>query len=323
MKVFITPSWIPKLKEANIPFNLSPPTYQEITRIIKRVKSSGSPYPLDQISIICFKRYPYLRSSKVSWHLIVTKISNTWIKKNIDNIVSRYIRLWLEIPVNGTLNIVTQSKRKSGQGVILPSTRHTPCQVTFRNKLRKSDNHNIREIHKSTRNIYIQHDQFNSTREALKLIRSSDVSCIMEKLTTQSLAVKSIWESVDGRFTNQWSNVISHLPRNIFSFTIRYLNNTLANGTNAIKWGYNQQLHLHILWSTTNPWSCHWWMRNCIVRVKLQLASWLNSTEYLYKTIKSQGLQAFVDIEGYPNPSIVTSDEQRPNFALVKSDNYY
>ena len=41
----------------------------------------------------------------------------------------------------------------------------------------------------------------------------------------------------------------------------------------------------------------------------------------IYKTIKSQGLQAFVDIEGYPNPSIITGDEQRSDFAIVKSDN--
>ena len=43
-------------------FNFNPPSYQEITQIIKHVKSSGSPCPLDQISIICFKRCPYLRS---------------------------------------------------------------------------------------------------------------------------------------------------------------------------------------------------------------------------------------------------------------------
>ena len=41
----------------------------------------------------------------------------------------------------------------------------------------------------------------------------------------------------------------------------------------------------------------------------------------IYKTTKSQGLQTFVDIEGYPNPSIITSDEQRPDFAIVKDDN--
>ena len=44
----------------------------------------------DQIEII--DELP-LHPKKVSWHLAVTKISNTWMKNNIDNIVSRYIRL--------------------------------------------------------------------------------------------------------------------------------------------------------------------------------------------------------------------------------------
>ena len=46
MKVFAIPSWMPKSKKPNIPFNLSPPSYQEITRIIKRMKSSGSTMPV-------------------------------------------------------------------------------------------------------------------------------------------------------------------------------------------------------------------------------------------------------------------------------------
>ena len=40
-----------------------------------------------------------------------------------------------------------------------------------------------------------------------------------------------------------------------------------------------------------------------------------------YKTIKSQGLQAFLDVEVYPNPSIITDNEQQPDFAIVKGDN--
>ena len=61
MKVSTIFSWMPKVKVPNIPFNLSPPSYQEITQIIKRMKSTGSPCPFDQISIICFKRCPHLR----------------------------------------------------------------------------------------------------------------------------------------------------------------------------------------------------------------------------------------------------------------------
>ena len=61
-KTFNIPSWIPKFASPQTPFNLDPPTYQEITNVIRKMKPSGSPSPLDQISIICFKRCPYLRS---------------------------------------------------------------------------------------------------------------------------------------------------------------------------------------------------------------------------------------------------------------------
>ena len=32
-------------------------------------------------------------------------------------------------------------------------------------------------------------------------------------------------------------------------------------------------------------------------------------------------MQAYIDIEGYPNPSIITGDEKQSDFAIVKSDN--
>ena len=61
-KCFGIPSWIPKFANPKVPLNLTPPTYHQITNIIRKMKASGSPCPLDQISIICFKRCPYLRS---------------------------------------------------------------------------------------------------------------------------------------------------------------------------------------------------------------------------------------------------------------------
>ena len=43
-------------------FLLSPLTYQEITRTFRKMKTSGSQCPLDQISMIPFAHCPYLRS---------------------------------------------------------------------------------------------------------------------------------------------------------------------------------------------------------------------------------------------------------------------
>ena len=61
-KIFQIPSWIPALPDPITEFNLEPPTYQQITNIIRKMKTSGSPSPLDQISIICFKRCPKRRT---------------------------------------------------------------------------------------------------------------------------------------------------------------------------------------------------------------------------------------------------------------------
>ena len=59
---FSIPDWIPRLNQPNFQFDVAPPTYKEICKIINRMKSSSSPCPVDQISVICFKRCPYLRS---------------------------------------------------------------------------------------------------------------------------------------------------------------------------------------------------------------------------------------------------------------------
>jgi hypothetical protein len=61
-KIFNIPSWIPKFSSPTTPFNLDPPTYNEITNIIRKMKLSGSPCPLDQISVICLKRCPYFEN---------------------------------------------------------------------------------------------------------------------------------------------------------------------------------------------------------------------------------------------------------------------
>ena len=61
-KLFCIPSWIPPFTPPRVPFNLDPPSYQQIINIIRNMKLSGSPCPLDHISIISFKRCPYLRS---------------------------------------------------------------------------------------------------------------------------------------------------------------------------------------------------------------------------------------------------------------------
>ena len=61
-KNFQIPDWIPSLPLPISPFDLSPPSYKQIMKVVRRIKASVSPCPLDQLSIIPFKRCLYLRS---------------------------------------------------------------------------------------------------------------------------------------------------------------------------------------------------------------------------------------------------------------------
>ena len=51
-KSFDIPSWIPAIEEPLVPYDISPPSYHQITKTIGRMKASSSPCPLDNISIV-------------------------------------------------------------------------------------------------------------------------------------------------------------------------------------------------------------------------------------------------------------------------------
>ena len=70
--VFEIPSWFIKLPPPSTPFDLSPPSYNEIASIINRARSSASASPLDQISIITLKRCPILKT------ILHNIIANCW-----------------------------------------------------------------------------------------------------------------------------------------------------------------------------------------------------------------------------------------------------
>lgn len=56
------PTWMKMLDEPTELFNNEPPSYTEITKIINKMKNSGSPCPHDHMSVILLKRCPYIRT---------------------------------------------------------------------------------------------------------------------------------------------------------------------------------------------------------------------------------------------------------------------
>ena len=247
--------------------------------------------------------------SKISWHLTVADLPITWVKQNLDNIASRFIRSWLEIPIAVTLNIIRQSKNKFGPGIILISDRFTQCQVTLGNKLKNSSNQDIVEISDVTKGENITYDQYKPSREAINDI-SNVVAIDTSTFTTQGLVIKAISKYADKKHTTTWDKALSTLPTNIYLFVIRYLNNTLAKNTNLSKWGLKNFAKCDIC--DGNQTSGHV-VGGCKTKldVKRYNDSILAVLSNFIKTAKN--IKIHSDIEGYMNPSIITAAKNRPD----------
>lgn len=117
-----------------------------------------------------------------------------------------------------------------------------------------------------------------------------------------------------------WSTSQSKLPKNIFNFTIRYINNTLPSRKNLSRWGISSSsdcsfcLHpetlLHVVAGCQHYLERFTWRHDSVLN-------------FLAKNFRSlMGCKLFVDLPGYKSPSVITGDEQRPDLLLSTSNNY-
>ncbi|CAB4007076.1 Hypothetical predicted protein [Paramuricea clavata] len=79
-RLFNWPSWLSSFPSASKDFDLECPTYREISKIIRKMKSRGSACPFDQIIIISFQRCPILRTHL--WRIIC----KCWNEENIPSV---------------------------------------------------------------------------------------------------------------------------------------------------------------------------------------------------------------------------------------------
>ena len=185
--------------------------------------------------ILLYSRYVL---PKLSWHLTITSISKTWVAENLDSIFVQYIGKWLELPISGTLSNVYLTSNKFGLDIIPPSTKFIQCQTTIRTTLKSSPNESINHLWKLTKNhTNIQYDQYSATKEVIKSFRDNQENKLTNQLTSQGSFFTSISKFSLPQLNTIWSTCQSKLPKNIFNFTIRYINNSLPTRRNLQKWG--------------------------------------------------------------------------------------
>ncbi len=118
-----------------------------------------------------------------------------------------------------------------------------------------------------------------------------------------------------------WPTCKSKLPKNIFNFTIRYINNSLPTRKNLNKWGISSSpecsfcLHpetlLHVVAGCSSYLDRFTWRHDSILN-------------FIANNLPSDRIQKiFADLPSFSNPSIITGDNYRPDLLILTKDNLY
>ena len=260
--------------------------------------------------------------SKVSWHFTVADLSKTWVTENLDNLVSMYIRQLLDLPISATLSSIILSKSQYGLNMILPSMKFSHCQTFYRNSLRSSPNDEIKSLWKSTNSgMNIQYDIYKNTKDVLKAVRSEHKHRLQTQLQSHGAILSFVLDHSLTATKSIWTSVQSKMPKNIFNFTIRYLNNSLSTRSNLKKWNFAQSSECSL---------CH--LPETLLHVVAGCKSYLEEGRYTSRhnsTLQilanyfraSPGTSLYVDLPCFHSPFIITGDKFHPDLVFVSPDN--
>ena len=177
----------------------------------------------------------------------------------------------------------------------------------MRSSLKSSTNQGKQDLWKSTSsNMNVQYDTCRNSKDVLKAFRTTHEERLQNHLISQgSFFSFKKYQSLSSLNPIR-SSVQSQMPKNIFNFTIRYINNTLATLKDRAKWGISSMsefpfclLHetlLHIV-------------ADCKSYLDQGRYTWRHDSNLMHiaKPFKAlQGMQLSFDLPGYLNPSIIS-----------------
>ena len=109
--------------------------------------------PLNRISII--QTYVF---SKRRWNFSIYELTETWVVQNIDNLIGKYVRKWLQLPVSANVEHLSFSLQRLGINFKFAKFVYNKCKLPVRRILSQSNNSEIQRLYKITENDNIPHD---------------------------------------------------------------------------------------------------------------------------------------------------------------------
>ena len=159
--------------------------------------------------LLLYQRYVL---SKLSWHLTVANLSKTWVIENLNNVVVRFVRKWLDLPISATLSGISLPRNQFGLNLLLPSVKFLQCQTVLRTALKSSSNDEIKSLWRSSSfGMNIQYDTHRNTKQVLKAVRQSHTDKLRSNLTSQGFLITFLLNHSLKTVNSLWSSAQSKL----------------------------------------------------------------------------------------------------------------
>ena len=189
----------------------------------------------------------------------------------------------------------------------------------LRKALKLSPNQSINELWKSTNtHNNIQYDFYNSTKEVLKDFRSEHEDKLKNQLTCQGSFFSNVTKFSLSHLNKVWSTAQSKHSKNIYNFTIRYINNSLPTRKNRSRWGLSSSSECSFC---LGPESLLHVVAGC--QCFLDRFTWRHNSilNFLANTLQTvNGSALYADVPGFKSPSIITGHTYRPDLLLSLSN---
>ena len=116
-----------------------------------------------------------------------------------------------------------------------------------------------------------------------------------------------------------WPACQSKLPKNIFNFTIRYINNSLPTRKNLQRWGLSSSSEcsfcidpdplLHVVAGCSSYLDRFTWRHDSILN-------------FIANNLPSEHIRTiYADLSSFSNPSTITGDDYRPDLLILTKEN--
>ncbi|CAB3979528.1 Hypothetical predicted protein [Paramuricea clavata] len=205
------------------------------------------------------------------------------------------------------------------QGLVESKFDEFLCQTVLRKALKSSPNESTNDLWRATSNhTNIQYNAYNFTKEVLKDFRSGHENKLLNQLTSQGSFFCSVTKFAFPQLSKVWSVAQSKLPKNIYNFTIRYINNSLPTCKNLNRWAISSNSDCSFCLSPETLLHIVAGCQFYLDRLTWRHNSVLNFLAHQLQTV--DGSTLYADLNGFKSPSILTGDTYRPDLLLSCSN---